>query len=301
MNIRQHLNNICLVFFLLGLVLFSTANTGHNSNTEIGSTQNPAFSLYHLDFDNVRKGPYLNLKAALLVNYDNGEVIYSRNADKVRPIASITKLVTAMVVLDSKIDLDLVEKITKDDARRSSKSRLPKGTEWTLHDLLYATLMSSDNRGARALARATLGSTEAFVKEMNAKVKQLGLTKTKFFEPTGLDNRNVSTAHEVAMILHYAYDYDLIREIAAQKTHRAKIVNRKNKHKQLLNTNRLLWSKYDVLGGKTGYIRDSDYCLTSLVKNKEGEELTLVVLGVPGDRLRFREARRLLDWGFRQI
>jgi D-alanyl-D-alanine carboxypeptidase len=136
---------------------------------------------------------------------------------------------------------------------------------------------------------------------MNFKMKRLGLENTVFFEPTGLDARNVSTAHEVAKILHYAYDYDLIARITSEKTRMCTVINRKNKQLRMANTNLMVHSKYAVLGGKTGYIKASDYCLTTLVENKTGERLTCVVLGVPGDRLRFREARKLVDWGFDQV
>ena len=256
---------------------------------------------YRFDFDHVKKGPWLNSKAALLVNYENGEVLFARNADKVRSIASISKLVTAMVVLDQVIDLNRIETITKEDARRSSRSRLRVGSKLTLHDLLEASLASSDNRAARALARAVAGSREEFAKLMNEKVHELGLEHTVFYEPTGLDARNVSTAHEVARILHYAHDYELIAKITSGKQHPVQFANLKYRVGMLPNTNRLLWSRYYVDAGKTGYIQAADYCVTSIVRNKQGERLTLVLLGVPGDRLRFKEAGRLLKWGFAQI
>jgi D-alanyl-D-alanine endopeptidase (penicillin-binding protein 7) len=216
-------------------------------------------------------------------------------------VASITKLVTAMVVIDQGVDLSTTETITRADARRSSRSRLRVGYEMTLHDLMYAALLNSDNRAARALARASCGSIEDFVREMNFKMKQLGLKQTVFYEPTGLDSRNVSTAHEVAKILHYAYDYPLIAEITSTKTKMCRVVNRKSKQLRMANTNLIIHSRYNVLSGKTGYIRAADYCLTTLVENGAGERLTCVVLGVPGDRLRFREGRRLIDWGFARL
>jgi len=291
------------MLLLLAAFVFFSANTVYFLETPDGPLMAASDKTYHFEFDNIpdAKKPYLNLKSAILVNYNNGEVLYAKNADVKRPIASITKLVTAMVVLDQGVDLTTTETITRADARRSSKSRLKVGYELTLHDLLYAALLNSDNRAARALARATCGSIDNFVKEMNFKMKKLGLKNTVFYEPSGLDSRNLSTAHEVAKILHYAYDYDLIAEITSLKTQRCRVVNRKNKHLPMANTNLMVHSAYRVLGGKTGYIRAADYCLTTLVENKEGERLTCVVLGVPGDRLRFKEARRLVDWGFGKI
>ncbi len=290
------------LLLLAALVCCSASTVGYRelTDTKAGAFAEPR--PYHFDFDNVQKGPYLNLKSALLVNYDNGEVLYAKNADKVRPIASISKLVTAMVALDEGLDLTKeTETITREDARRSSKSSLYRGWEFSLMDLMHAMLISSDNRAARALARGICGSQEAFVQKMNKKVVELGLTRTFLYEPSGLDSRNVSTATEVAKILQFAHDYKVISSITSKRTHRAKILNRKNRQRSLGSTNRLLWSSYEVLIGKTGYIQAADYCLTSLVENRDGEKLTLVVLGVPGERLRFREAQRLLKWGFKKV
>jgi D-alanyl-D-alanine endopeptidase (penicillin-binding protein 7) len=166
-------------------------------------------------------------------------------------------------------------------------------------DLLHAALMNSDNRAARALARATSGTIDEFAKEMNRKVKRLGLENTHFVEPTGLSSKNVSTAHEVAKILHYAYDYPLIAEITSKHRYTCKVVNRKNTYRRMANTNLLIQSPYHVLSGKTGYIRAADYCLATLVRDRNGQRMTAIVLGVPGNRLRFRECRKLLDWGYR--
>ena len=291
------------LLLLLAAFVFFSANTVYFLETPDGPLLAASDPTYHFEFDSIPEGkkPYLNLKSAILVNYDNGEVLYAKNADIKRSVASITKLVTAMVILDQGLDLSTTQTISREDARRSSKSRIRVGYELSLEDLLYAALLNSDNRAARALARASCGSIEDFVREMNFKMKQLGLKNTVFYEPTGLDARNVSTAHEVAKILHYAYDYELIAKVTATKSHRCKVVNRKNKHLQMANTNLIIYSKYKVLSGKTGYIRAADYCLTILVENDKGERMTCVVLGVPGDRLRFREARKLVDWGFGKI
>ncbi len=290
-----------VLLLLVGFVLFS-ANTVYFLGAGQLELRPPMQSAYHFDFEKVRKRtPYLNLKSALLVNYDNGEVLYEKKCDKVRPIASLSKLVAAMVVLDKGINLDKTEKIAREDARRSRRSRLRVGYELTLRDLLHAALMSSDNRATKALARATSGSIKEFVRDMNRKVRKMGLEHTIFYGPTGLDERNVSTAHEVAKILHYAYKYNLISKITSKKRYRARILNKKNTYRSFSNTNRLVLSPYKVLAGKTGYTIASDYCLVTLVKNKKGEMLTLVVLGVPGDKLRFKEARRLINWGFRNL
>ena len=289
------------VLLMLAVFVFFSANTVYILEADGKSLVELTETNYQLNFDTVQKGPYLNLKAALLVDYSNGNVLYAKNADKERAIASLTKLVTAMVLFDNNVDLDKVMTITKQDAYKSSRSRLRAGYQLTVRDLLYAALLSSDNRAARALARATSGTIEKFVVEMNLKAKKLGLEHTTFVEPTGLSKRNISTAHEIAKILHYSYEYEAIRNITQKKNYYVNIVNKKNKKFQMVNTNLIIHSKYKVLAGKTGYILAADYCLTTLVTNDKGEKLTCVVLGVPGDKLRFREARKLIDWGYKQL
>jgi D-alanyl-D-alanine endopeptidase (penicillin-binding protein 7) len=297
-----NLKTLPKVLLFLAFFVFFSANSIYILEAEsYNFTENSGNQIY-FDFENANtKELRLNLKAAMVVNYDNGEVLYTKNVEKIRPVASLTKLVTAMVLLDKNIDLSETVVITKEDAYRSSKSRLRIGYEFTLMDLLHASMLSSDNRAARAIARTVSGSIEAFADEMNLKVRQLGLENSEFYEPTGLDPNNRSTAHEILKVMHYSYQYKLIRSITQKKLYYVKIKNKNNKKLQMVNTNIIVHSKYKVLAGKTGYTIASDYCLTTIVKNKEGERLSIVVLGVPGDKLRFREARKLIDWGFKKI
>ncbi len=291
------------VLLMLAGFVFFFANSVHileSGGSAILASVNPdSFELVYGDF--TEQGLGLNLKSAILVNYDNGQVLYARNADRERPIASLTKLVAAMVLLDKGTDLTLTEKITKEDAFRSSRSRLRIGYELTLGDLLVAAMMNSDNRAQRALARACSGSQEAFTAEMNRKARSLGLTQTVFYEPTGLDNRNVSTAQEIAKIIHYAYQYPQIARITSERERKVAVVNRKGRLLQMANTNLLILSPYEVLAGKTGYTRAADYCVAALVQNSNGEKLAAVVLGSPGDKLRFREIRKMIDWGYKHF
>jgi serine-type D-Ala-D-Ala endopeptidase (penicillin-binding protein 7) len=254
------------------------------------------------DFESVKAtGPKLNLRSALLVNFDNGKVLYAKNSEMAQPIASLSKLVAAMVVLDNITDFSKTMVISKGDAYQSSFTRLRQGWELTLNDLLHASLMASDNRATRALARAVAGNYSDFAARMNEKCAALGLKSTVFFDPTGLDSRNVSTAHEVALILLAAYKYPLIAAITSSKSRTIAIKNRRRLTLDLRNTNRLMYSSpFQVLAGKTGFIEASAYCLATLLKNDRGEKLTLVVLGAPGGSLRFREAKKLATWGFAQ-
>jgi D-alanyl-D-alanine endopeptidase (penicillin-binding protein 7) len=290
------------VLLMLAGFVFFFANTVHileSGSSDLQASVDSNYQLVYGDFTEAGLG--LNLKSAILVNYQNGQVLYARDADAERPIASLTKLVAAMVILDKGTDLTLTETITREDAYHSSRSRLRIGYELTLGDLLVAALMNSDNRAMRALARAASGTSEAFTAEMNIKARSLGLNQTVFYEPTGLDNRNVSTAQEVAIIIHHAYKYDKIARITSDRSRKVMIANRKGRVLQMANTNLLVLSPYIVLTGKTGYIKASDYCVAALVQNGAGEKLTAVVLGAPGDKLRFREIRKMLDWGYRRI
>ncbi len=301
-DLSKYRKKIARVLLILAFVVFCTANTVHffdfhNSEIYASISKNYEFSSNKIE----KKSPYLNLKSAVLIDIENQNIVYSKNSEIQRPIASISKLIAAMVIIDKGMDLNLTTTISKSDARRSSRSRLPVGSELTLDDLMYAGLLNSDNRAIRALARATSGTVEAFTAEMNLKAKRLGLKKTHFMEPTGLSSGNVSTAVEVAKILYYVMEYDYIVKVTSTKKKKVRILNKKNKYLQMANTNLLVQSPYKVLTGKTGYIRASDYCLATMVKNKDGKKLAAVILGVPGDKLRFREARKLLNWGFKNI
>ncbi len=249
---------------------------------------------------NISRAIFLNLKSAIAINNKSKEVIYCYNADKVRPIASISKLLTAMVVLDNyKPDTILI--ITKEDSRRSSRSLFRVGTKIKAKDLLHAALLQSDNRAARALARSVAGSYADFAKLMNKKAKNLGLEDTHMTEPTGLDEENKATAADCARLVNLAIDlYPEIARITSLKKYEFSPINKKRKIR-LINTNKMVFSKYKVKAGKTGFIIKSDYCLTTVLKNKIGEEVTIVVLGAPGNKPRFREARRLADYAFRAI
>lgn len=288
---------------LAALLLLSVNQINNLEGSERLVPAQPTADRYAFDFESVKSdGPRLNLRSAILVNYDNGEVLYAKNAEMSHPIASISKLVAAMVVLDNVKDFSAKQTVNKEDALKSSFSRLRPGLELSLRDLLYLSLMISDNRATRALSRATAGSITDFVDLMNMKVRQLGLDHTVFYDPTGLDERNVSTAHEVAILMHHAYSYPEIARITALKRQTVSVRRGKRTYSMdLRNTNRLMDSPYHVLAGKTGYIDASDYCLATMVEDPAGKKLTLVVLGAPGGSLRFREARKLASWGFKEL
>jgi D-alanyl-D-alanine endopeptidase (penicillin-binding protein 7) len=240
--------------------------------------------------------PRLNVKAAYVVDATNNRVLFTKNPERVLPIASLTKLVTAMVFLQTEPEWDRVIEMLPEDIRNSSKTRIRAREEITVRDLFHMSLMSSDNAATKALVRTCGVPYADFIARMNGMADSLGLSGSHFVEPTGLSERNVSTAQDMAMILNHATHSDVIGAIT-QKTE-YKFVSNKKLH-QLVNTNRLLRSQWTVTGGKTGFIREAGYCLVTNVKGPTGADITAVVLGAPSNALRFAEARRILDWTFR--
>jgi D-alanyl-D-alanine endopeptidase (penicillin-binding protein 7) len=253
---------------------------------------NSAYGKSRINFSR-SKGFRLTAKSALVLDLDKGTVLYDKNSEEVRSIASLTKLMTAMVFLECGIDLFDTITISREDARASAKSHLRPGETFYLLDLLHASLMPSDNRATRALVRATGLSPQEFVERMNRKADSLGLDNTEFSDPTGLDADNVSTAWETAKLLKVALSYPLISQITTKTSYKFFSINKRRRIHQLNNSNRLLRGDYEVLGGKTGFIGKSGWCLAVMLKNI-GERLCVVVLGAASNVRRFAEARHIL-------
>ncbi len=240
----------------------------------------------------------LNAKSVLIIDNSTGAWIYRKYAQRKRPIASLTKLLTAMVYLDMAPNLDTVVYISNRDCYKSAKSNLRRGEAYKARDLLFATLMASDNRAARAIATASGLPRPIFVQRMNDKARWLGMMNTEVVEVTGLDENNISTAADIAILIREAMTYPMINKITSTYRHRAKLQN-KNRYKNLVNTNRMVLSRWKVLAGKTGFIIESDYCLATVMKDRQGRELTVVVLGSPTNNIRFQVARKLAQYGFK--
>jgi D-alanyl-D-alanine endopeptidase (penicillin-binding protein 7) len=257
------------------------------------------FFNFDLPDSNVCGGIRLNLRSAIAIDNETHRVLYCYNAENKVPIASISKLLTAMVILDNYWP-DSVMTITSEDARQSSRSIFRVGDKVTVRDLLHTALIRSDNRAARALARSVSGTVEAFALKMNERALRIGLENTEMFEPTGLDERNRSTAVDCARLINYAILYPELARITSLKNYSFKLINRK-RLKRIVNTNKLVFSKYKIVAGKTGYISESNYCLTTIIEDGKGKQVTVVVLGAPGPQTRFREARRLAAYAFKKL
>jgi len=240
--------------------------------------------------------PRLHAKAAYVLDATSNQVLFEKNPGNLYPVASLTKLMTALVYFQTQPQFDQVVEIMPDDVRHSSRSHIRPHEEITVRDLLHAALMSSDNVATKALVRSSGIPLDEFVRRMNALADSMHLTGTHFVEPTGLDERNVASAQAIAALLRTAASNPVISSIMQKQTY-AFASNRKLH--RLVSTNRLLKSKWRITGGKTGFINEAGYCFATMVETPSGTEVTAVLLGAPSNRLRFAEARRLLDWTFR--
>jgi len=251
---------------------------------------------YHPDFQ--ARATALNLKSssALVIELGEGEEIYAKNTDAVVPIASITKLMTAMVVLDERLPLDEHVKVTSDDIDdiKGTQSRLRVGSLVTRGDLLRLALMSSENRAAAALTRAYPGGRPVFVAAMNQKAVELAMWHSRFVDGTGLSRDNVSTARDLARMVRAAYTYPEIREYTTETAHTVRL--RDGRALQYANSNRLVQSPNWRIGlSKTGYISEAGRCLVMQAVIAT-QPVIIVLLDSWGKLTRIGDANRIKKW-----
>lgn len=239
----------------------------------------------------------LHSHVALVFDERDKEVIFERHAEEVVPVASLSKLMTAMVILDADLNMNEAITISKQDKDRIrySHSRLKKGMIFTRKDLLNIALAASENRAAAALARTYPGGSSAFVKAMNTKVQALGLTKTRFVDSAGLGNDNVSTAHELMKIVQTASEYPEIREFTTQT--KESITDLK-KHREIVfgNTNRLVHRiAWPITLSKTGYTGDAGNCLVMKTSIND-RPVIMVLLNSWGKLSKYGDSNRIKNW-----
>ena len=237
----------------------------------------------------------LKSSVALVMDQDTDEVLFSKNSQAVLPIASITKLMTAVVVTDAGLPLDEVLTVTQDDVdtEKGSRSRLSVGTQLTREEMLHLALMSSENRAAHALGRNYPGGLAVFVSAMNAKARSLGMTDTHYVEPTGLSSLNKSSAHDLATLVKLAHTHSLIRELSTSPQFLVDVGSRKLQYR---NTNRLVSNPtWDIGLQKTGYIAEAGRCLV-MQASLAGRKLIMVFLDSSGLNTRLADAERVRRW-----
>jgi D-alanyl-D-alanine endopeptidase (penicillin-binding protein 7) len=239
----------------------------------------------------------LTSSVALVVDQQTDEVLFSKNADAVLPIASITKLMTALVVADARLPLDEELTITQDDVRATSganmRSRLSPGTRMTRGELLHLALMASENRAAHVLGRTYPGGSSAFVEAMNAKADLLAMSDTRYVEPTGLSSDNRSSAQDLSRLVRAASEHPVIREYSTAPEASIPVGRRVVQYR---NTNGLVrHPEWEILLQKTGYISAAGRCVV-MQAQLAGRRLIMVLLDSAGKYTRVADAERLRKW-----
>ncbi len=238
--------------------------------------------------------PDIRAAAAILLDPTTGQVLWSENAQEKRSIASITKVMTAIVFLEDQPDLSRVVTVERVDTFAASTTYLRTNDQITLDNLLHLTLIASDNAAARALARLSHGGTASFVDRMNSKAAELGLESMSFTDPSGLRPENVSTAYDLSRLITYASSDERIAPIMRTAEYK---VNTNRRTISIHNTNRLVMDgDVTVMAGKTGFISKAGHCLATLLRMPGGNDVAVVVLGASSNPGRFWETRHLFNW-----
>ena len=262
----------------------------------VALSSNPSRVAQASHFTGIKGSPGLRSASAMVVDA-SGAVIYGKDVDTVRPIASITKLMTAMVISDSGVDLDEKITVTREDRDlvQLTGSRLEYGARLSRREMILLAIMSSENRAATALGRTFPGGMDAFVSGMNAKASQLEMNNTLFADPAGLNVANRSTASDLTKMVISAYKYPLIRQASTTQRMEVRPYTRRG---PLVygNTNRLLKnSNWDIAVSKTGYIMEAGRCLV-MQANIGGESIFIVLLNSYGKLTPFGDSNRLRKW-----
>lgn len=239
--------------------------------------------------------PDVRAAAAILFDPGTGQVLWEENAQDKRSIASITKVMTALVFLEDNPDLSQQITVQRGDVFAASTTYLRANERIALDDVLHLTLIASDNAAARVLARVSHGGTAAFVERMNEKALELGLESTTFADPSGLNPDNISSAYDLSRLISFATADERLAPIMRMVEYR---VSTSRRSFNIHSTNRLLLGgDVDVLGGKTGFISKAGYCLATLLRlPQSNHQVAVVVLGAESNQNRFWETRHLFNW-----
>ncbi|QZA80009.1 D-alanyl-D-alanine endopeptidase [Deefgea piscis] len=246
-----------------------------------------------MDADN----PGVQSSGVLVLNQQSGEVLYEKNADSIIPIASITKLMTAMVVLDARLPLNELISITEADidTLKNTSSRLSVGTTLTRGEMLLLALMSSENRAASTLSHHFPGGKDAFIRKMNEKAQQLGMRNSRFYDSTGLNPSNVSSARELGLMVKAAQRYPEIHQFSTSSEYTF-ASNKNGSMMTFRNTNPLVKdSDWDIGVSKTGFINEAGRCIV-MQAMINGKPVVIVLMDSNGKYTRIGDAQRIRKW-----
>ena len=290
--------SLLVVLFCNTAAMMVAPQSGQNKKlTTVRTQQDRSQSSLHNRWQSLDPNKLVLGSRSVLIADSAGREIFGKETNTYSPIASITKLMTAMVVLDLEQPLDEVITITGSDydCLRMTNSRLVAGAKLTRRELLMLTLMSSENRAAFALANAYPGGKQNFVKVMNWKAKTLTMYNTLFRDPTGLDAGNVATANDLATMVKAAYEYPLIRQATTTVSIEVSPYGSSKEALRYYNTNRLVNKTWDIELSKTGYISKAGRCLVMQTRISD-EKLTLVLLNAEGKFTPIEDSKRIRKW-----
>lgn len=241
----------------------------------------------------------ITAKSAIAVDGQTGKILYKKNIHEIRPIASITKLMTALVFLDHNPGWQKEFYTIPSDRRNGGIIHLNTGEILTIRNLFLTALIASDNDATIALARSTGLSEAEFVAKMNSKAKEFDLINTNFADPTGLNQANQSTVEDIVKLVDIALQNQEIQKSTSTSRYEFEVQGTEKFRKVVLvNTDWLTNSYLDVLGGKTGYIEKSGYCLAVKIKDANNQDIIIVVLGSDSNFDRFQDVKAISDWVF---
>ncbi len=266
-----------------------------NENQRISQLEQEAPQKIFTDYLDV----VITAKSALAVDAKSGKVLYKRDMDKVLPIASLTKLMTALVFLDYNPGWKKEWSTKASDRRNGGIIYLNTDETLSLDNLFKTALIVSDNDSAMALSRASGLSENDFIAHMNAKAGELGLNNTKFTDPTGLLSSNKSTASDIAKLLNFALQNEAIRETTSTAYYEFEVKSpEKTRTVKLKNTDWLIGGYLNIIGGKTGSLESAGNCLAVKIKGKQDQEIIVVALGSETNPDRFQDVKAVSDWVF---
>ncbi|MFH1837878.1 MAG: hypothetical protein ABH808_00015 [Candidatus Kuenenbacteria bacterium] len=236
----------------------------------------------------------------IVIDLKTEKILWQKNSQEKKNIASLTKLISALVFLETKPNWEKKIKIIKGDEIGGARLNVNFKEEIKIKDLFYAGLIGSKNNAILALARSTGLSKENFVKKMNEKVQKMGLKNTHFVDPTGLNSGNISTAYEIAKLAKQAFENQEIKKILVINKYNFYTFSEQRKIREITvkNTNELLESSLKIKAGKTGFSKEANNCLVIQTENKEGNEIIAVLLGNKTKEINFKEMKKLIEWTF---
>ncbi|MBU1130688.1 serine hydrolase [Patescibacteria group bacterium] len=294
------LANLIGIYSLLSLPLASSFTIDVSQLAETGNIE-LIEEVYRADYpyrrNNNSLGMAVSAASAIVIDKESGMALWQKNPESARPVASITKLLTALVFLDNNPGWDEVVTIQPSDYREGGQIRVYTGEKITIRDLFNAMLVVSSNNAAMALVRSTGLSEEEFVIAMNQKARELGMSQSVFLEPTGLEPGNISTISDIVKLAQAAFSKDEIKWATSQKQYTYSVLN-VDRNYTLDNTNKLLNSYLDIRAGKTGYLEEAGYCLISEVKGPSEQSVIVAVLGSQSEADRFQDLKALSQWSF---